>query len=155
ARAAQADAIEVDRIATRRREAGDVAALDTNVAASALARAKAEVHAAEAERVSALGMLRVLLDMRASESLSLDGDLRIRASAVPEPLLARALERPDVLLLKAELREAEAEVREGRSARWPEITPSFRYERDQGDRVLWGGLSLTLPFFDRGREARV
>jgi cobalt-zinc-cadmium efflux system outer membrane protein len=30
----------------------------------------------------------------------------------------------------------------------------LRYERDGGERVLWGGLSVRLPLFDRGQERR-
>jgi cobalt-zinc-cadmium efflux system outer membrane protein len=37
---------------------------------------------------------------------------------------------------------------------WPELTPSVRYERDQGDRVWWAGLSISLPALDRGQQLR-
>jgi cobalt-zinc-cadmium efflux system outer membrane protein len=56
--------------------------------------------------------------------------------------------------LAQELREAEAEERLGRGLAWPDLTPSVRYERDEGDRVLWAGLRVSLPLLDHGKQLR-
>jgi cobalt-zinc-cadmium efflux system outer membrane protein len=154
ATAAEQFAAELRRIADRRHEAGDVAALDVNLALSALGRARAELQAAQAAEVAALGDLRVLLDLRADEPLSLGGRLYEPWQQDVAALLATALERADLKVLQAELAEAEAEIRAGRAAAWPEVTPALRYERDDGERVLWGGLTVRLPLFDRGQERR-
>jgi len=154
ARAAETHAADVHRIAERRHAAGDIAVLEVNVAASAQARARSEVLTAQASRAVALGELRVLLDLAPGEPLSVSGELRERRSYELGELTSRALERPDLRALEAELGAAEAEIRLGRSFSWPDVSPAVRYERDEGKRVLWGGLTVTLPFFNRGQELR-
>jgi cobalt-zinc-cadmium efflux system outer membrane protein len=154
ARAVEADAVELNRIAERRHASGDIAALEVNIAASGLVRARADVKAAEAAQASAHGELRVLLDIAPGEPLSLAGDLAEPRSYDASQLLAAIDERPEVRSLEAQLREAEAEVQLGDGMAWPDLTPGIRYERDQGDRVLWAGLRITLPVFDRGQQLR-
>jgi len=154
ARAAETYAAEVLRIAERRHVAGDIAVLEVNVASSALARARSEVRAAQASRMAALGGLRIMLDLAPEAPLSVAGDLGERHPYAVGELMARAMDRPDLKALEAELREAEAEIRLGRGHGWPDVSPAVRYERDQGERVLWGGLSVTLPLFNRGQELK-
>jgi cobalt-zinc-cadmium efflux system outer membrane protein len=59
-----------------------------------------------------------------------------------------------VRALEAELEEAEAEERLGRSLAWPQLAPSFRYERDAGTSIFWGGITVSLPLLNRGQETR-
>jgi outer membrane protein, heavy metal efflux system len=145
-------AAALHHVAERRHAAGDVAALDVNVAASALSRARAEAKGAAAAQRAALGELRVLLDVPLDEPLSLDGALGDDpvVDAGPPDLG----HRPEVLALQAALAEAEAELRLGRGQAWPDVTPAIRYEREQGDRVFWAGLTVSLPVFDRGQQLR-
>ena len=154
AHAVEADAVEMHRIAERRRASGDIADLEVNVAASGLARARAELKAAEAAQAAALGDLRALLDLAPGEPVSLAGDLAHPRPYDPVRLLDTVDRRPEVRALEAQLQEAEAEVRLGQGLAWPELTPAVRYERDQGDRVWWAGLRITLPVFDRGQQIR-
>jgi cobalt-zinc-cadmium efflux system outer membrane protein len=154
ARAAETHAADVHRIAERRHSAGDIAVLEVNVAASAQARARSEVLTAQASRAVALGELRVLLNLAPEEPLSVSGELGERRSYELGELMARAFQRPDLRALEAELGAAEAEIRLGRGFAWPDVSPAIRYERDEGKRVLWGGLTVTLPFFNRGQELR-
>jgi cobalt-zinc-cadmium efflux system outer membrane protein len=147
-------ATELRHVAERRHEAGEVAALDVNAASIALGRARAELQGAHAARAQALGDLRVLLDLPAEEALSLTGPIYEPRREDVAALVAAARDRPDVKALQAELAEAEAEIRAGRAAAWPELTPGVRYERDEGERVVWGGLAIRLPLFDRGQERR-
>lgn len=154
ARSVEADALELHRIAERRHAAGDIAFLEVNVAASGLARARAEVKASEAAQVASYGDLRALLDLAPSEPFSLVGELAEQRSYDAPRLLSALDERPEVRALEAQLREAEAEIRLGQGMAWPELAPGVRYERDQGDRVLWAGLRITLPVFDRGQQLR-
>jgi cobalt-zinc-cadmium efflux system outer membrane protein len=154
ARSVETDALELERVARRRHEAGDVAALDVNVARSALSRARADVKTADAAGVLALSDLRALLDVGPSEPLSLAGDLRGEGRFDPAALAAGVRDRPEIRALEAQLREAEAEVRLGKGLTWPDLAPAVRYEQDQGDRILWAGLSISLPVFDRGQQAR-
>ena len=147
-------AAEILRIAQRRHEQGDVAALDVNLAQSGLARARADVHSVAASEAAALGTLRALLNLEPERPLTLD----FPSSRAPVPELATLMEsasqRADLRALTAELKEAEADIRLGKSLAWPEVAPGVRYERDEGTNVLWGGLTLSLPFLNRGQETR-
>jgi cobalt-zinc-cadmium efflux system outer membrane protein len=144
----------VHRTAERRHDAGDIAVLEVNVALSALSRARSDVRAAEASRAAALGDLRLLLDLGADAPLSVAGDLADGHTYQLADLLARAMDRPDLKALRSELREAEAEIRLGRGYAWPDVGPGVRYERDEGQRVVWAGLTVTLPVFNRGQELK-
>jgi outer membrane protein, heavy metal efflux system len=154
ARTSSGYAAEVERLTDRRYAAGDVAALDVNLAAGALAKARSEERAAEAEEVLAKSELRVLLGLNAGRALTLEGDIRPRPLPdVPEPERV-AGERPEVRAIEAEVREAEAEIAVGKGLRWPDVTPGVRLEKDDGTYVLWGGLKVTLPVWTRGQEVR-
>jgi cobalt-zinc-cadmium efflux system outer membrane protein len=152
AQAAERVAGELLRTTERRYEVGDVPVLDVNLARSSAARARADVRAAEAEVIAAIGELRILLGMSPEEPLAPSGSLRDRQQYELEALLARAPERADLRALAAELSEAEAENRLGRAFRWPNVTAGFRFARDEGDLVREAGLTFTLPFFSRGQE---
>jgi cobalt-zinc-cadmium efflux system outer membrane protein len=145
---------DVQRITERRHAAGDVAALDVNLAAGALAKARSEERAAEAEEVLAKSDLKALLAMDAEVPLALAEGDGPRALPTLEALREAAEERPEVRALEAELREAASEVALGKGSRWPDVTPSVRFEKDDGTNVLWGGLRLSLPVWSRGQEAR-
>jgi outer membrane protein, heavy metal efflux system len=136
----------------RRYQAGDVPILDVNLARNSAARAKAESYAAESAHIAALGELRALLAMNAAEPLEIAGDLRDRRRYDVESLAARSPDRPDLKALAAEIREAESEVRLGKGFAFPNAGIGFTYKHDQGDRVLEGAFTFTLPVFSRGQE---
>jgi cobalt-zinc-cadmium efflux system outer membrane protein len=147
-------AAEVASIAERRHRAEDVPILDVNLSRAALARARGERQAAEAERVSALGELRILLGLEASEPLALAGDLRDRRRLDPADLVARAARRTDLRALEARLAEADAELRLARAEAWPDLGLGARYERDERDDIVLGEAAFALPVFDRAQGAR-
>jgi outer membrane protein, heavy metal efflux system len=136
----------------RRYQVGDVAVLDVNLARNSAARAKAETYAAESAHIAALGELRGLLAMNAAEPLAIAGDLRDRRRYDMESLAAGSPDRPDLKALAAEIREAESEVRLGKGFALPNAGLGFTYKHDQGDRVLQGAFTFTLPAFNRGQE---
>jgi len=136
----------------RRFDAGDVPILDVNLAKTSAARVRAELRSAQAALVSAKGELRILLDMTADEPLTIVGDLKDRRRYQLDSLLARAGDRPELQALAAEIREAQAQVKLGEGFRWPTVAPALSFKRDQGDRVVQGGISFTLPLFNRGQE---
>jgi outer membrane protein, heavy metal efflux system len=136
--------------ADRRFRAGDLAALDVNLARAALARARALREAGEAERAAALGGLRGLL--RIDGPITVDGTLTL-APPPDAAALARSVDqRPDLRALDAAIREAEAEIGLARTYQKPNYTGSLRYQREEGDHMVFGGLSLTLPAFSKGQE---
>lgn len=145
---------EFQRTAERRYEAGEIPILEVHLARISAARVGAEVKAASADYVLALGDLRALLGMRHDEPLAIRGELRTRRSHDLERLFAQAKDRPDIRHLEADAREAEAEVRLGEGFRRPEIGFAARYRREEGANVFQGGLKITLPVFSHGQELR-
>jgi cobalt-zinc-cadmium efflux system outer membrane protein len=138
-------------IAERRYSAGDVAQLDVNLTRTAVARADAEVRIANATLTGHVTQLQVLLGM--TEPVSAGGSLRDPLTLSTTGLVARAADRPDVRVLDAEIAEAEADERIARTLRWPEFGVRASYRKEEGDRVVLGGVGLTLPVFNRGQEA--
>lgn len=136
----------------KRYDAGDVPILDVNIARHAAARARTEVQSAQAGYISALGDLRLFLGMTADDPLEVAGDLHAPQSYDLPALLAQTGSRPDLRVLEAERTEAQAEIRLGEGFRWPTVAPSFSFKRDQGDRVIQGGVAFDLPIFQRGQE---
>ena len=138
--------------ADRRFKAGDIAVLDVNIAKASLARVRAEREGAEASKVLALGELRQLL--RLDDDVGVDGSLTAPAGAIIDTALKAATERPELRVLEAGVQEAEAEVQLGQSFSKPEYGLGVRYSREEGDQIVLGGLTVTLPIFSRGQEHR-
>jgi cobalt-zinc-cadmium efflux system outer membrane protein len=143
------------RTAERRYEAGEIPILEVNLARTSAARVRAELKTASADSVLALGDLRTLLGMRPDEPLAIRGDLRARRSYDLEQLFAQAKDRPDIRVLEAEIREAEADIRLGEGFRRPDIGFTARYQREERANVFQGGLKITIPVFSHGQELRV
>jgi cobalt-zinc-cadmium efflux system outer membrane protein len=148
----------------RRYAAGDVAAIDLNLARIEAARAAAALLAARSEAEVARDMLRALLRLPAGQTLELAGSL----DGTPPPPIAQleaAIEtRPEFAALAAEAREAAAGVQLGRALAGPALGVKVAYEREDTDSIVLGGLTVSLPAFQKGqgtlaaglaREARV
>jgi len=139
-------------IADRRFKAGDIAVLDVNIARASLARVRAEREGAETSKVLALGELRQLLgvesDVGVDGSLSPPGEMDVNAA------LQAATQRPELRVLEAGIQEAEAELRVGLSFSKPEYGVGVRYSREEGDQIVLGGMTVTLPMFSKGQEQR-
>jgi cobalt-zinc-cadmium efflux system outer membrane protein len=154
ARTSEEAAQETARSVQRRLEAGDVPVVDLNVARVALARARAEVASVEGEVAALLGELRAVLGLPASHALGVRGDLRALASQPAAPSTHPPV-RPDIAALEAEVAQAEADLRLGKSAAWPDVAVGVRYQREADESAVLGTLSVPLPLFSRGQEARV
>lgn len=148
--AAETLAVALHDTADRRFRAGDIAVLEVNVTRAGLARVRADREATRAARAAALGDLRLLL--------GLAGDVQI-AGRVPDStpadtsaLLQSALGRPDIRALEAAARAADAGVRLGRTFAKPEVGAGARYARDEGNNIVSGLFTVTLPVFARGQE---
>ena len=142
-------------VAQRRFKAGDVAVLDVNISLVALARARTEVLTSQAGSESALRDLRILLGMEQEKPLKTAGDLRQRPDFVLEELLKRAAGRPDIRSLEARLRQAEADLQLAQALAWPDFGLGVRKAREEGDDILQGTVSFTLPVFQRGQGLRL
>jgi cobalt-zinc-cadmium efflux system outer membrane protein len=137
-------------VADRRFKAGDIAVLDVNIARASFARARAEHEAADAARVAATGELRQLLAI--TEDVRVTGELSPDSGADLDALLQAAAQRPELRSLEAAVQEAEAETRLGQTFRKPEYGVGVRYSREEGDQIVLGGLTVSLPIFSRGQE---
>jgi cobalt-zinc-cadmium efflux system outer membrane protein len=151
-RSAETLASTVYANADRRFRAGDIAVLDVNIARSSLARVKAEREGAEATRVTAIGDLRRLL--RLESEVIVEGALERPEAARIETAVQTARQRPELRALEAAIQEAEADVRFGVSMAGPEFGVGMRYSREEGDQIVLGGMTVTLPTFARGQEQR-
>ena len=139
--------------ADRRYRAGDIAVLDVNIARASRARVGADREAAEAERALATGELRRLL--RIDGDVIVEGSLPRLDQADLSAALHGASQRPELAVLEAGIREAEAELRLGSSFARPEYGIGFKYSREEGDQIVLGGMTVTLPMFSKGQEQRV
>jgi cobalt-zinc-cadmium efflux system outer membrane protein len=150
--ATQELAANVHAIADRRFKAGDVAVLDVNIARASLARARAAREAVEAEKAVAVAELKRLL--RIEQEIQVAGEL-----ARPEPvdlttLQQAATQRPELRALEASVREAEAEIQLGTAFSKPDYGLGVRYSREEGDHIVLGGMTVSLPVFAKGQELR-
>ncbi|HWO26648.1 MAG TPA: TolC family protein [Kofleriaceae bacterium] len=136
--------------AERRRKAGDLTDLGVDLARIALGRARSAVAAAEAERAEALGRLGALIGAAPGEALALAGELRPPPLTLDELRAAVPL-RADVRALDAESRLARAEEVLAAAAGRPELGAWLGYERDAGDTIVLGGISVTLPLWNRAQ----
>ncbi len=150
--ATQELAAGVYSVADRRFRAGDIAVLDVNIARASLARVRAEREGAEAARTLALGALKQLL--RLEGDIVVEGRLAPGGEADLNVVLQAASQRPELRALEAGVQHAEAELRLGRAFAKPDYGLGVRYSREEGDQIVLGGLTLTLPVFSRGQELR-
>lgn len=141
---------EALRIAERRYSAGDVAQLDVNLARTTVARGDAEARVAAATLRGYLTQLQVLLGL--AEPVTVSGSLGDGSTLALTELVGRAADRPDIRVLEAEIAEAEAEQRFARTLRWPDFGLRASYGREEGDRVVLGGVGISLPLFNREQE---
>jgi cobalt-zinc-cadmium efflux system outer membrane protein len=149
---AERNAGEVLRIAQRRFDAGDIAILDVNVARAALARTRAQRRASEGDLALARGELKGLLGLPAEQDPACEGTLRLERRYDLGALLAGLDERPDFQAFRAEIRDADADVRLGRGFQRPDVGVGLQAKREEGNRIIFGGLTVSLPTFNRGQE---
>jgi outer membrane protein, heavy metal efflux system len=138
--------------ADRRFKAGDIAVLDVNIARASLARVRAEREGAEASKSIALGELRQLLGLEGE--VEVDGSLSRPEETDVNTALQTAAQRPELRALEAGIQEAETELRLGLSFSKPEYGVGVRYAREEGDQIVLGGMTVTLPMFSKGQEQR-
>jgi cobalt-zinc-cadmium efflux system outer membrane protein len=139
--------------ADRRFRSGEIAVLDVNIARASRARVAADREAAEADRSLATGELRRLL--RIDGDLIVDGSLPQLNEADLTAALQGADQRPEIRMLEAGIREAEAELRLGSSFSKPEYGVGMSYAREEGDQIVLGGMKVTLPMFSKGQAQRI
>ena len=83
-----------------------------------------------------------------------EGSLGPSAPADLNAALQAASQRSDLRALEAGIQEAEAQLRLGTSFSKPELGVGVRYSHEEGDRIVLGGITVTLPMFSKGQEQR-
>jgi cobalt-zinc-cadmium efflux system outer membrane protein len=141
---------ELLNVTERRFALGDIAAIDVNLARIDAARSAASLRSARAEFTDAVGRLRRVLRMPASEPLELRGSLDVPAPPTFESLRSALEQRPEFVALQAEAREAEAQIQLGRALRSPDLALRVAYAREESDNIVLGGLTISLPAFQKG-----
>jgi outer membrane protein, heavy metal efflux system len=142
---------EISQVARRKYDAGDVGILDVNLAELVFARFQVEVRNIEAARDRAISDLRVLLGLEPDVEVVIRGNLLDRKRYELVGLLESAPSRPDIMVIDAEIRQAEAEIRLGEARSWPDLGLRFGYMREEYADIYRGSLSLSLPLFDHGQ----
>nr|WP_216669276.1 TolC family protein [Corallococcus exiguus] len=139
----------------RRYAAGDVPAVDVNVAKVAHARARAELQVAAGEIFALREELEARVGYRARPMVTYDDDLRSLARAPVREGKDGAGARADLVALEQEQVQAKAAATLGRRQVLPDVTVGARYQKEADETVFLGTLSVPLPVFARGQEARL
>jgi len=153
ARRAQELAQRAAAVAERRRRAGDITDLDTNLARLASGRASAAVQAAAAERALAIGRLAALTGVAPGDSVALVGEFEAGA---PDPAIAPGAiaGRADVRALDAEGEVAQAQAAQAAASAGPEVAAWIAYHREDATDIMLGGLRVALPLWNRAQGER-
>jgi len=130
---------------------GDIAALDLNQARIDAARSLAALAAARAAVAEADGRLRSALRLPAGELLDPRGTLDLPAPPPLSQVRVALDQRPDLTALLAESRAADAERQLGLAMARPDLGVRIGYHREDADTIVMGGLTVTLPAFQRGQ----
>ena len=136
--------------ADRRRKAGDITDLDVNLAKIALGRSRSALSAAQSQRADAVGRLGVLVGAGPGDVITLVGDLRPEVLTL-DALRGAVLNRADVRALEAEASVARAEEALANANGRPDVGVWFGYQLDETDTILLGGLTFTLPVWNRAQ----
>lgn len=136
--------------ADRRRKAGDITDLDVNLAKIALGRARSALAAAQSERANAVGRLGAVIGAQPDDVITLVGDLRPAPLALDQ-LRATVPVRADVRAFEAEASVARAEGALANANGRPDVGLWFGYQLDERDNIVLGGLTFTLPLWNRAQ----
>jgi cobalt-zinc-cadmium efflux system outer membrane protein len=137
--------------------AGEISALEQNLADVELGKARRERFLVERERREALSSLQALLGIPYNAGLTVEGELPREAPPIPDKEKLReitAVQRPDVQSAAAEVQQAKAAMKLAGREAFPSVTVSGFYEQD--DKLNEAGimLSFPLPLFDRKQADR-
>jgi cobalt-zinc-cadmium efflux system outer membrane protein len=141
---------DLQMAAERRYALGDIAALDLNLATIASARARAERIRGESALTSSLRPLRLALGLTSDAPVAVTGSLD-REPASRASLLAASVQSPVLRAADAELAQAAADSRLAAATKRPDLGVRLTAKREDGDRAVLGGLTVTWPAFNRGQ----
>lgn len=173
AMAQQREVAEQGLLVTRQRVAeGESPRVEEMVLQADVGRLEAERLVLESEVQQAMLLLRVVAGLETAESLRLqpDGDRPPVNMTLEEAIATGLASRPDLAALRREEERSAAEVRLAQAERTPDVAALIRYTASRSqfdyfgftesgvlsplrdrDRVLTGGLSITLPVLNRNQ----
>ncbi len=139
-----------EQIARQRSRAGDVAEFEVDLARGEVARARSSIASAKSGQTRARARLAAILGL---DSVSVVGDLADRKLLEVD---TKAPVRADLRALAQEAELGKAEALLARAQRWPSLDFRVTYEQESDSKIGLAGISIELPFFDRGQgdEAR-
>jgi cobalt-zinc-cadmium efflux system outer membrane protein len=138
-------------------KAGDVAALEMNLASVELGKAKRDLLLASREYREHLLALQGLLGMKLDEAFELEGTLPASAPATPDKSALKQLaisRRPDIQAAAADVAGSASAVRLAARETFPNLTLSGFYEKDERANISGMMLSVPLPLFNRNQAER-
>jgi cobalt-zinc-cadmium efflux system outer membrane protein len=143
---------DLERYARRRLEAGEVTALEVNVAAIGVGRARAELALARRDRILRRLELAELLGLDPVGELDLRGVIRPAELDLPDEatlLQAAGERRRDLAAAAQEVVAARKELRLAERQLIPNLTVMGFYEREESADIVGVGVSLPLPLLHR------
>jgi outer membrane protein, heavy metal efflux system len=138
-------------------QAGDVSALQVNLAEVELSKAKRENLLAEREYKENLLALQGLLGSKPDPAFSVEGALSIENFSLPDKdrlIMSTLSRRPDILAVSEEIDSTKSAVELVKKETVPNITVGGFYDRDERRNVVGVEFSIPIPFFDR-KQAEV
>jgi cobalt-zinc-cadmium efflux system outer membrane protein len=138
-------------------KAGEVAALEMNLASVELGKAKRDLLQASREERAAILALQALLGLKPDGAFTVQGELPAEVPTVPAKEGLKQLaasRRPDIKAASADVESSKSAMRlAGRSA-FPNFTLSGFVERDERANITGLALSVPLPLFNRNQAQR-
>jgi len=140
--------------ARARKQAGDAADFEVNLAASELSRSKSGIAAANRRLATARTRLAVILGLDSLDGVSVGGQLDDWSFVTVDAVADTGADRSDVRVARAEVDAANADVVLADTARWPALSFRITYAHEESADIAFGGLAITLPIFERGQGDR-
>ncbi|BBL69456.1 cytochrome c [Methylogaea oryzae] len=154
---------ELEKITANRVELGGVGTVELDRVRLSIFSSRREVRAREVALEGALSRLRAFLGYTDAAALKIQGSLDI--AKLPQPLSSEAAfavaeeNRPDLIALRRQVTQAEANVQLEERKAYPEVTPRVGYTRQFQEKAVgfpdassWGvGVDMSVPLFDRNQ----
>ncbi|OGW39995.1 MAG: hypothetical protein A2010_05350 [Nitrospirae bacterium GWD2_57_9] len=138
-------------------KAGDVAALEMNLASVELGKAKRDLLQASSEERTAILALQALLGLKSDQSFTVQGDLPTEIAAVPAKEGLKQLadsRRPDIKAASADVDSTASAMKLAGRSGFPNVTVSGFIEKDERANITGLALSVPLPLFNRNQAER-
>ncbi len=137
--------------------AGDISALEQNLAEVELGKARRDLFLVQRERREALLSLQALLGIPYDAGFSVEGELPMEAPLIPDKEKLREIvlaQRPDVQSAVAEVQQAKMFMKLAGRQAFPNVTVSGFYNEEDNLNEAGIMFSFPLPLFDRKQAER-